>query len=46
MNQEVKRSFTYVPGLVQALTRYEQDRARWPTLRDFYPELLALFEAE
>lgn len=46
MNQELKRGFVFIPGLVQALARYEEDRTKWPTLADFYPKLLAVFEAE
>jgi hypothetical protein len=45
MNEDLKRGFRYLPALVQALNRYEADRGKWATLADFYPELLAVFEA-
>ncbi len=44
LKHEYQRGFIYVPALVEALGRYEQDRAKWITLEQFYPELLSVFE--
>jgi hypothetical protein len=43
--EEVSRSFVHVPALCEALMRFEADRARWPTLAEFYPQLLDVFDA-
>ncbi len=42
--EDVKRSFVHLPALCKALERYEADRASYPTLGTFYPELLAIFD--
>ncbi len=34
----------YLAPLVAALKDYEKDRARYPTLLDFYPKLIAVFD--
>jgi hypothetical protein len=41
LHGEQQRGFSYVTALCAALERYEADRDTWPTLRDFYPELVA-----
>ena len=41
---EMKRGFVYVAPLVEQLRQYEAQRERYPTLADFYPQLLAVFE--
>ncbi len=43
INTDVNRGFAYVPGLVRKLEEYEQDREAYPTLEEFYPELLTAF---
>lgn len=45
IQEDVNRSFVHLPALCKALERYEADRARYPTLRAFYLELLAVFDA-
>lgn len=35
----------YLGPLIEKLKTYESDRARYPTLESFYPELVAAFEA-
>jgi hypothetical protein len=41
LHGEQQRGFSYVAALCAALERYEAARDTWPTLRDFYPELVA-----
>ncbi len=42
--EEVKRGFAYIPKLIERLRFYEANRQKWPTLGDYYPELLTAFE--
>lgn len=42
--REVGKGYIYVPSLFKRLRLYERDRARWPSLSAFYPELLRAFE--
>lgn len=42
--EEEKKGFRYVAPLARALKRYEQRRDRYPTLADFYPQLVEVFE--
>ena len=44
LSREYGRGFRYIKPLYEALQRYEADRATYPTFRDFYPELLEVFE--
>lgn len=43
---DVRNGFSWVPALARSLERYEQDRKRWPRLRDFMPEVIATLDAE
>jgi hypothetical protein len=45
IRKEVEGGFAYAPAVYAALRRYEADRAAYPTLADFYPELIAVFAA-
>lgn len=38
-----EQGFRYVEPLVEALKRYERQRDQYPTLADFYPELIEVF---
>jgi len=38
--------FRWLAAMVERLKEYEADRARWPTLADFYPRLLDAVRAE
>lgn len=40
LQQEKDGGFVYIAPLVNALERYEANRSRYPTLGDFYPELM------
>jgi len=44
LSSEYGRGFRYVKPLCEALERYEAGRTTYPTFRDFYPELLKVFE--
>lgn len=43
IQQEVEGGFRYAPAVYAALRRYEANRATYPTLADFYPELVRVF---
>jgi hypothetical protein len=43
---EQERGFIHVAALCAALERYEAARDTYPTLNDFYPELLAALPAQ
>jgi hypothetical protein len=43
IDQELKWGFAFVPALTERLEYYERNRARYPTISDFYPELLKAF---
>ena len=45
MREESSRGFRYVQPLCEALKRYEGDRETYPTLADFFEELIKVFEA-
>lgn len=42
---EMGRRFIYVRALCEKLKHYEQNRAKYKTLAEFYPELIACFKA-
>ncbi len=42
---DVKQHFTWIEGLAEKLGEYEKDRARWPTLDSFMPEVAKFFDA-
>lgn len=44
ISEEVSRGFIWMPGLVQRLCEYEDNRDRYPTLEAFMPELVAYFD--
>ncbi|UCD76462.1 MAG: DUF4932 domain-containing protein [Phycisphaerales bacterium] len=41
---EKSRSFIYVEPLAERLKQYEQQREKYPTFSDFFPEVLAVFD--
>lgn len=45
LQQQIKRGYPLLPGLCAELERYEAERARYPTLPDFLPEVIRYFEA-
>lgn len=46
LRDEGEKKWPYVRAMTERLKAYEADRARYPTLLDFYPELLAVFPRE
>lgn len=38
---EGRKKYPYLEAMTRQLKEYEKDRARWPTLADFYPRLLS-----
>ena len=46
LHKHLAWGFIYVPRLLNALKRYEQQRAQYPTIAAFYPELLQAFDEE
>ncbi len=44
IEDQLKRGFAWIEPLADALARYEEDRARWPGLASFVPELVAFFD--
>jgi hypothetical protein len=44
LKEEVSRSFIYVPALVNQLKVYEAQRDKYPTITDFAPQLIAVFD--
>lgn len=46
VQEEVNRGFVYVPALCRRLAEYETQRAAYPNLAAFLPQLLAVFEEE
>lgn len=44
MEDERRDGFVLIGSFYEALRRYEGDRKRWPTLGDYYPELVALLK--
>jgi len=43
LQNEKRRGFFYVEALSERLEQYERERDAYPTLVDFYPELIAVF---
>ncbi|NIP42652.1 MAG: DUF4932 domain-containing protein [candidate division Zixibacteria bacterium] len=43
LNSERGNGFIYIYKLVDKLEEYENNRDKWPSLDDFYPELLSVF---
>lgn len=46
VQEELSRGFVYVPALCRRLEEYEHQRAAYPNLAAFLPQLLAVFEEE
>jgi hypothetical protein len=46
LDSDVARGFVYLTPLVNALQRYESDRDTYPTIEDFFPQLLDAFLEE
>ena len=44
LQREKKRGFFYVPALCEQLKYYENNRDRYKTFAEFYPELIKVFE--
>ncbi|MBL9141574.1 MAG: DUF4932 domain-containing protein [Phycisphaerae bacterium] len=44
--EESKAGFTWVPALAEAFDRYDADRATYPTLDAFVPEIAAVLNAQ
>lgn len=40
VSQELERGFVYVPALIEKLKNYESKRPKFPTIAEYYPELL------
>ncbi|MFC1551091.1 DUF4932 domain-containing protein [Candidatus Latescibacterota bacterium] len=41
---EIGQGFKYVAEVTACLEKYEQNRDKYPTLREFYPEIVSVFE--
>jgi hypothetical protein len=41
---ETSNGFVHVPALCAKLEEYERDRAKWPTLAQFFPELVLVLQ--
>jgi hypothetical protein len=46
LKNEIRRGYPYVEQLCRSLARYEQNRKTWPTFREYYPEIVRVFEEE
>lgn len=44
MSQQLQRNFRWIPGLVQTLRTYENNRTLYPTLESFYPQIIQFFK--
>lgn len=45
MQGELNRGFKYIEPLIEGLKVYEENRARYATLADFYPQLIEVVES-
>lgn len=43
LQEELNRGFSHLPALLRRLEQYERSRNRYPTIADFFPELLTAF---
>jgi hypothetical protein len=44
LEEETSKGFAHLPALCAKLEEYEHDRARWPSLAAFFPQLVLVFE--
>jgi hypothetical protein len=45
LDEEINQGFVYEEAICKALELYESRRDKYPTLKDFYPEIVAVFKS-